>query len=95
MPVFAEEDSQPSTIAATLAAPFGSLSLESLLSFWPAAELPYTFKYGEGDEEYTYSPDDYGGPVMVLLNSKEAEAASKNVSEHAWAGLSSCSDVLA
>jgi len=31
------------------------------------------FKYA--DEEFTYTPEKYGGPVMVLLSSKEAWCA--------------------
>ena len=54
-----------------------ALRQEALLCMWPVDELPTTFKYGQ--EEFTYDPAVYGGPVMVLLNYNEAEAASKKV----------------
>lgn len=78
------EDSQALTSTAPQHLQSDSYHQETLLSFWPVAKLPTTFTYGKDkdgkDQQYTYEPAKYGGPVHVLLNSKEAEAASKDVS---------------
>lgn len=55
-----------------------TLRQQILIKFWPVEELPTTFKYNTQD--FTYNPEDYGGPVMIFLPGKEAAIASMNVS---------------
>uniref|UniRef100_A0A7S3VJ72 Uncharacterized protein n=1 Tax=Dunaliella tertiolecta TaxID=3047 RepID=A0A7S3VJ72_DUNTE len=48
-----------------------------LMDFWPLKKLPTTFSYN--GKQFTYDPEQCGGPVSVFCNKEEAEQVSKNV----------------